>query len=181
MSCTLNSFIRFKIVRLLLLHWRSLAIIEEIHCHFDIVYNIQENLFIYHSLCRSQFQLKSVSRKIFSIAEDSLVAYLEQQSWAMQKKMMWFLWEKWSIHVHRFMIFRILKKRHWNEKKKQRVDIRQNDELRLNWIADLLHLTVAEAQRRESYMSSSLLWNCQWYVSWNCESNWLWQQRLQWS
>ncbi len=41
-------------------------------------------------------------------------------------------------------IFRILKKRHWSEKRKQRVGIRQNDELRLNWIADLLQLTAEQ-------------------------------------
>ena len=81
MPRTLNSFIRFKIVRLLLLHWRSLAIVEEVHCHFDIVYNIQENLFIYHFSCiKSQFQLKSISWKIFSVIEDSFIAYLKQQS-----------------------------------------------------------------------------------------------------
>jgi len=73
--------IRFKIVRLLLLHWHSLTIIEEIHCHFDTVYNIQENLFIYHFSCiKSQFQLKSISRKIFSVIENSFIAYLKQQS-----------------------------------------------------------------------------------------------------
>ncbi len=73
--------ISLKIVHLLLLHWRSLTIIEEIHCHFDIVYNIQENLFIYHFSCiKSQFQLKSISRKIFSVIEDSFIAYLKQQS-----------------------------------------------------------------------------------------------------
>ncbi len=140
MPRSLNSFIRSKIVRLLLLHWRFLAIVEEIHCHFDIVYNIQENLFIYHSSCRPQFRFKRIFRKIFPVAEDSLITYLEQQSWIMQKEMMWFLWKKWDIHVHRFIIFRILKKRHWSEKREQHVDIRQNDELQLNWIVDLLQL-----------------------------------------
>ncbi len=62
---------------------------------------------------------------------------------------MWFLWEKWGIHVHRFTIFRILKKRHWSEKRRQRVDIRQNDELRLNRIASLSSL------RRRKVSSSS--------------------------
>jgi len=144
MPRSLDSFIRFKIVRLLLLHWRPLAIVEEVHCHFDTVYNIQENLFIYDSPCKPQFRFKGAPRKIFPAAEDFLITYLKQQSWIMQKEMMWFLWKKWSIHVHRFTIFRILKKRHWSEKRKQRVDIRQNDELRLNWIADLLQLTAEQ-------------------------------------
>ncbi len=95
---------------------------------------------MYSSPFRPQFRPKSVPRKVFPAAEDFQITYLKQQSWAMQKEMIWFLWEKWGIHVHRFTIFRILKKRHWSEKKRQRVDIRQNDELRLNWIADLLQL-----------------------------------------
>ncbi len=144
MPRSLDSFIRFKIVRLLLLHWRSLAIAEEVHCHFDIVYNIQENLFIYHSPCRPQFRLKRIPRKVFPAAEDSLITYLKQQSWAMQKEMMWFLWKEWDLNVHQFTISRILKRRRWSNKKEQRVSIRQNDELRLNWIADLLQLTTEQ-------------------------------------
>ncbi len=166
MSRTLNSFIRFKIVRLLLLHWRPLAIVEEVHCHSDIVYNIQENLFIYHSSCKPQFRLKSVLRKIFSVAEDSLITYLKQQSWIMQKEMMWFLWKKWDIHVHRFTIFRILKKRHWSEKREQRVDIKQNNELRLNWIVDLLQLTAEQLVFiDETLFNETTRWHQQVYAS----------------
>ncbi len=166
MSRTLNSFIRSKIVRLLLLHWRFKAIAQEIHCHFDIVYNLQENLFIYYFSCRFQFRLKDASWKIFSIAEDSLITYLKQQLWVMQKEMMWFLWKKWDIHVHRFMIFRILKKRSWSNKKKQRVSIRQNDELRLNWVADLLCLTVEQLVFvDETLFNKTTRWRHQVYAS----------------
>ena len=124
MTDQLASTLRSKILRLLLLHWRSDVIAEEVHCHFTTVYRFQKNLFMYDSSFRSQFRFKDASWKIFSITEDSLITYLKQQSWAMQKDMMWFLWEKWDIHVHRFTIFRILKKRHWSSKKKQRVSIR---------------------------------------------------------
>jgi len=46
--------------------------------------------------------------------------------------------------VHQFTISRILKRRRWSNKKGQRVSIRQNDELRLNWVADLLQLTAEQ-------------------------------------
>jgi len=46
--------------------------------------------------------------------------------------------------VHQSTISRILKRRRWSNKKGQRVSIRQNDELRLNWIADLLQLTAEQ-------------------------------------
>ena len=141
---SLTSTLRSKILRLLLLHWILFVIVEEIHCHRNIVYTMQENLFMYDSFFRSQFRSKNAFRKIFPSAEDFLITYLKQQSWVMQKEMMLFLWKEWSIHVHRFTIFRILKKRHWSNKKKQRVNIRQNDELRLNWIADLLRLTAEQ-------------------------------------
>jgi len=42
--------------------------------------------------------------------------------------------------VHRSTISRILKRRRWSNKKGQRVGVRQNDELRLNWVADMLRL-----------------------------------------
>ncbi len=144
MTDSLASTLRSKILRLLLLHWTLFAIVEEVHCHRNIVYTMQENLFMYDSFFRSQFRSKSISWKIFSAAEDFLITYLKQQSWIMQKEMMWFLWKEWDIHVHRFMIFRILKKRHWSNKKKQHVNIRQNDELQLNWVADLLRLTAEQ-------------------------------------
>ncbi len=124
MTGSLTSALRSKILRLLLLHWILLVIVEEIHCHRNIVYTMQENLFMYDSFFKSQFRSKSALRKIFSVTEDFLITYLKQQSWIMQKEMMWFLWEKWDIHVHRFTIFRILKKRHWSNKKKQHVSIR---------------------------------------------------------
>ncbi len=88
MTDPLAPTLRSKILRLLLLHWRSDAIAEEVHCHFTTVYRIQENLFMYGSPFRSQFRFKGAPRKIFPIAEDSLITYLKQQSWAMQKEMM---------------------------------------------------------------------------------------------
>ncbi len=144
MTDQLASTLRSKILRLLLLHWRPDVIAEEVHCHFTTVYRIQKNLFMYDSSFRSQFRFKDASWKVCSIAEDFLITYLKQQSWTMQKEMMWFLWEEWNIHVHRFTIFRILKKRHWSNKKRQRVSIRQNDKLQLNWVADLLQLTAEQ-------------------------------------
>jgi len=162
----LVSALRFKILRLLLLHWCLKAIAQEVHCHFDIVYRFQTNLFMYDSLFRSQFRSKNVSWKIFSVAEDFLITYLKQQSWVMQKEMMWFLWEKWDIHVHRFTIFRILKKRSWSNKKKQRVSIRRNDELRLNWIADLLQLTTEQLVFvDETLFNETTRWHYQVYAS----------------
>ncbi len=62
----------------------------------------------------------------------------------MQKEMVWFLWEEWGLHVHQSTISRILKRRRWSEKQGQRVGIRRNDELRLNWIAELLHITAEQ-------------------------------------
>ena len=166
MPRSLDPSIRSKIVRLLLLHWRFLAIVEEIHCHFDIVYNIQENLFIYHSSCRSQFRFKRILWKIFSAAEDFLITYLKQQSWIMQKKIMWFLWKKWDLNVHQFMILRILKKRCWSNKKKQRVNIRQNDELRLNWIVDLLQLMIEQLIFVDEILFNEIMkWHHQVYTS----------------
>ncbi len=140
MTGQLTSTLRLKILRLLLLHWISFVIVEEIHCHRNIVYTMQENLFMYDSFFRSRFHSKNALQKIFSAAEDALITYLKQQSWIMQKEMMWFLWKEWELNVHQFMISRILKRRRWSNKKKQRMNIRQNNELRLNWIVDLLQL-----------------------------------------
>ncbi len=105
---------------------------------------MQENLFMYGSSFRPQFRPKGAPRKVSPAAEDSLITYLEQQPWAMQKEMIWFLWEEWGLNVHQSTISRILKRRRWSYKKGQRVGIRQNDELRLNWVADLLRLTAEQ-------------------------------------
>jgi len=140
----LPASLRSRILRLLLLHWAPWTIAEEVHCCSATVYNIQENLFMYNSSFRSQFRLKEAPRKMFKTAENDLIAYLEEQSWIMQKEMIWYIWKKWDINVHRFTISRILKRRCWSNKKEQRVEVRQNDELRLNWIADMLRLTTEQ-------------------------------------
>ncbi len=140
----LSAAIRSRIVRLLLLHWQPLVIVEEVHCCSRTMYSILENIFMYSSSFKSQFRLKEAFRKMFKAAENDLIVYLEDQSWVMQKEMIWYIWEKWDINVHRFTISRILKRRRWSNKKGQRVEVRQNDELRLNWIADMLRLTIEQ-------------------------------------
>jgi len=91
MTGPLSAAIRSKILRLLLLHWCPKDIAEEVHCHFDTVYRIQKNLFMYGSPFRPQFRLKGAPRKVHKAAENGLIAYLEEQSWAMQKEMIWYI------------------------------------------------------------------------------------------
>ncbi len=43
------------------------------------MYSIQENIFMYSSLFKSQFQLKETSCKMFKTAENDLIIYLEEQ------------------------------------------------------------------------------------------------------
>jgi len=165
MSRSLPASLRFKILRLVLLHWTPSTIAEEVHCCSVTVYNVQENLFMYNSSFRSQFRSKGASRKIFKIAENDLIVYLEDQSWVMQKEMIWYIWKKWDINVHQFTISRILKRRDWSIKKEQRVEVRQNDELRLNWIADMLRLTIEQLVFvNESLFNEITDWRHQVYV-----------------
>jgi len=53
--------------------------------------------------------------------------------------------------VRQSTISRILKRRRWSNKKGQRVGVRQNDELRLNWVADMLRLTAVQPESSVSY------------------------------
>ena len=99
---------------------------------------------MYGSAYRPQFRPKGCPRKLHSTAEDSLIKYIEDQPWAMQKEMIWFLWEEWGLYIHQSTISRTLKRRRINTKNAQRVGHRQNDELRLNWIAELLHVTAEQ-------------------------------------
>ncbi len=157
---SLSASLCFRILRLLLLHWASWAIAEEIHCCSVTVYNIQENLFMYNSSFRSQFQLKEISCKMFKTAENDLIVYLEEQSWVMQKEMIWYIWEKWDINVHQFMISRILKRRRWSNKKKQRVEVRQNNELRLNWVTDMLRLMIKQLMFINEFLFNEIMSWC---------------------
>lgn len=83
--------IRSRIVRYLLLHWRPDAIAHEVHCGTSTVYYTQANLFMYGSPFRPQFRPKGMPRKLHKAAEESLTKYLEDQPWALQKEMVWFL------------------------------------------------------------------------------------------
>ena len=166
MTDPLSAAIRSRIVRLLLLHWQPLVIVEEVHCCSRTMYSILENIFMYSSSFKSQFRPKEVPRKVFKTAENDLIAYLEDQSWIMQKEMIWYIWKKWDINVHRFTISRILKRRCWSNKKEQRVEVRQNDELRLNWIADMLRLTTEQLVFVNEFLFNEITdWRHQVYAS----------------
>ena len=54
----LPAAIRFRIVRLLLLHWQPVAIAEEVHCCSRTVYSMLENIFMYSSPFKPQFRPK---------------------------------------------------------------------------------------------------------------------------
>ena len=132
--------IRSRIIRYLLLHWKPEIIAVEVHCSLRTVYSIQESLFIWDSLFQPSFRPQSRSRNVIKAVEKSLMKHLEEQPWAMQKEMIWFLWKKWNISVHQSTIFKILKRKRWSEKKNRRINHRQNKKLRLIWIIDLLNV-----------------------------------------
>ncbi len=72
MSRSLSASLCFRILRLLLLHWCFKDIIKEIHCHFDIIYRIQKNLFMYNS-----FYWKN---RVNSITSDKIYLDYEEKS-----------------------------------------------------------------------------------------------------
>jgi hypothetical protein len=143
MIVSISIFINFKIVRYLLLHWRSNAIAAEVHCCVVIVYRVQINLFVYEQFIRFKFHLKDSSHRICKSVENVLIRYLEDQFWTQQSEIIWFLWEKCNIYVHRFIVFKLLKRREWNNKSARRIEF-QNEKLRQHWIADLLNLTAKQ-------------------------------------
>lgn len=144
MASFLPTSMRSKIVRYLLLHWRSDVIAAEVHCNTAIVYNIQFNLFIYDSSCPPKTRRKNASRRVSKAKKNDLIRWLKEQPWAQQSELIWYLWKKWKLHVHRSTIFRILKRKKWNEKTDRRVDERQNKSLRMHWIAELLNVVAKQ-------------------------------------
>jgi hypothetical protein len=73
----ISLFINFKIVRYLLLHWRSNVIAAEVHCNLIIVYKVQINLCVYEQSIRFKFSFKKASRRICKSVEKTLIQYLE--------------------------------------------------------------------------------------------------------
>lgn len=52
---------------------------------------------MYGSPFRPQFRKKGAPISITKPAEDSLIACLNEQPWALQREMAWFLWEEWGF------------------------------------------------------------------------------------
>ncbi len=158
---SLSAAIRFRIIWLLLLHWQFVVIIKKIHCCSRMMYSMLKNIFMYSSSFKSQFWLKEALRKIFKTAENDFIVYLEEQLWIMQKKMIWYIWKKWDINMHQFMISRILKRKDWSNKKEQRVEVKQNNELRLNWIANMLCLMIEQLMFVNEFLFNEITdWHC---------------------
>ena len=80
MGSPLPAVIRFKVVRLLLLHWRLDAIAAVVHCHSATIYTMQENMFVYDTVRRPTFRAREVPRALHKATEDSLIIWLEEQS-----------------------------------------------------------------------------------------------------
>jgi len=72
MTGPLAPSLRARILRFLLLGWRPNTITLEVHYSTRVVYNIEQNLFMYSSSFRPQFRPKGGPRKVTKAAKDSL-------------------------------------------------------------------------------------------------------------
>ena len=68
-------------------HWRPDAIAAPVLFHSATVYNMQENIFVYGTVRPPTFRARGAPQALHQAAEDSLIAWLEEQPWAMQKEM----------------------------------------------------------------------------------------------
>lgn len=143
MPPTIPPILRSRIVRFLLMHWRPEDIAREVNCHKRTVQKIQENMLLYGSLFIPHRRKMGRPRRTTLGQEQSLIRFIEQQPWASQPEMVRFLWEEWQLPVHQSTISRILKKHRISCKKGQRTK-RPNEQLRLDWIAQLLGLTAEQ-------------------------------------
>lgn len=91
MSGPLPTSVRAKIVRYLLLHWRPDAIAKEVHCCVATVYNIQRNLFMFDDSHRPHYHAKDRPVAIHTAAQNSLMAFLQEEPCVQQTKLVWFL------------------------------------------------------------------------------------------
>jgi len=83
MTGPLPPSLRARILRFLLLGWRPDAIALEVHYGIRVVYNIEENLFIYGSLFRPQFRPKGAPRKITEVAKNSIAEFLNKRPYSL--------------------------------------------------------------------------------------------------
>ena len=84
---------------------------------------------MYGSPFRPQFRPKGGPCKLCTAAEESLAEYMKMRPWAIQKEMVWFLWEEWDLYVHQSTVLRTLKRLRLSQKIGQRVGHRRNEEL----------------------------------------------------
>jgi len=83
MTGPLAPALRARILRFLLLGWRPDAIALEVYCSTRVVYNIEENLFMYGSLFRPQFRTKGAPRKITEAAKNSMAEFLNERPYSL--------------------------------------------------------------------------------------------------
>lgn len=91
MTKALAPALRGQIVRLLLLRWPPDDIAEVVHCGKSTIYLMQQNLFVCGTPYQPHLRPKGRPRKISTAAGDSLISFLRQRPWAIQKEMVWFL------------------------------------------------------------------------------------------
>ena len=166
MSNAIFFIIRFRIVKFLFFRIKFVVIVSKCNCDISTIYHIQKNFFVYDSSFKFAFRKRDCFHKITKTTKKSLRQYVENQSWIQQKKMIWYLWKKWNLNVHRFTMFRFLKQMKSNLKKNRRVKNRQNVEFRLIWIINLLNITIEQIVIIDEFNFNEITnWRRQMYVS----------------
>lgn len=160
MPPTIPPILRSRIIRFLLMHWSPADIAREVNCHKRTVERFRENMLVYGSAYPPHRRQMGRPRRTTLAQEQSLLRFVEQQPWAQQPEMVRFLWEKWQLPVHRSTISRILKK-HRVSYKKGDWKGRPNEQLRLDWIAQLLGFTAEQLVFiDETLFNETTGWRC---------------------
>lgn len=128
---------RAQILRYLLLGWRPDNIASECHVAVRTVYNIQNNLMRYGSVCRPHYRQLGRAHKLSDADEEALFQYLLSEGWRSQDELVYWLWHERGVSVSQSTVSRLLKRRNWTRKQLRRISLDQSEALRRAYLDDI--------------------------------------------
>ncbi|KKA22574.1 hypothetical protein T310_3365 [Rasamsonia emersonii CBS 393.64] len=128
---------RAQILRYLLLGWRPDNIASECHVAVRTVYNIQNNLMRYGSVCRPHYRQLGRAHKLSDADEEALFQYLLSEGWRSQDELVYWLWHERGVSVSQSTVSRLLKRRNWTRKQLRRISLDRSEALRRAYLDDI--------------------------------------------
>ena len=156
----IDTAIKSKGVELLQSHWRPDAVVFKSYCHRFIIYRWEQRLQMFEAFNSSGRLKIDAPRRIITAAKNALLEYQRRHFYAFLNELALYFKKKWEIHVHKFIVSRLFKRKQITHKKKELMRSR-SQLLRIEWQAKMQNVTAEQLIFCDEFIFKvQSIWRC---------------------